>query len=144
MRLRYGCVITCDDYVKDENGNIIELKCSYHSDSFNGVQPTGLEKKVKGIIHWVNANDAKDVEVRLYDRLFKEANPAAFDNFLEVINEDSLKVINAKVEPYIESLKSGQTVQFERMGYFTADSKLSKDRPVFNRTVGLRDNWSKK
>ena len=144
VRLRYGCVITCDDYVKDENGNIIELKCSYHSDSFNGVQPAGLEKKVKGIIHWVNANDARDVEVRLYDRLFKEANPAALENFLEVINEDSLKVISAKVEPYIESLKSGQTVQFERMGYFTADSKLSKDRPVFNRTVGLRDNWSKK
>lgn len=144
-RLRYGYVITCDEYIKDDAGNVVELKCTYHEDSFGGQQPAALEKKVKGIIHWVNAQDAVDTEVRLYDRLFKHENPGAVDDFLSEINPDSLNIITAKLEPYLAQAKAGDQFQFERMGYFTADSKLSKDgAPVFNKTVGLRDSWAKK
>lgn len=143
VRLRYGYVITCDEYVKDEAGNIVELKCHYHKDSFGGKQPEALEKKVKGIIHWVNAEDAKDVEVRLYDRLFKHENPASVENFLDELNPESLKVITAKVEPFLANAKASDVFQFERMGYFTVDEKLSKGgSPVFNKTVALRDSWS--
>ncbi|MCT4641937.1 MAG: glutamine--tRNA ligase/YqeY domain fusion protein [Bacteriovoracaceae bacterium] len=145
VRLRYGYVITCDEFVKDENGKVIELKCTYHEDSFGGVQPAALEKKVKGIIHWVNAKDALDVEVRLYDRLFTHEAPGSVDDFLSTINKNSLKIITAKVEPFLAKAKAGEQFQFERMGYFTADSKYSKDgAPVFNRTVTLRDNYAKK
>lgn len=145
VRLRYGYVITVEDSVRDESGKVVELKCIYHEDSFGGVQPEALEKKVKGIIHWVNANDAKDVEVRLYDRLFKVENPKASDNFIEQLNEDSLEIITAKIEPYLYEASVGDQFQFERMGYFTVDSKYStKDKPVFNRTVSLRDAWQKK
>ncbi|MAX65564.1 MAG: glutamine--tRNA ligase [Halobacteriovoraceae bacterium] len=143
-RLRYGYVITCDDFVK-ENGKIVELKCHYHKDSFGGVQPKALEKKVKGIIHWVNSEDAADVEVRLYDRLFHHENPSALDDFRTAINPDSLNIIQAKVEPYLLNARPGDSFQFERMGYFTADIKLSKHKnPVFNKTVSLKDNWTKK
>jgi len=143
-RLRYGYVITCDEFIKDDSGKVMELKCSYHPDSFGGQTPEGM-KKVKGIIHWVNASDAKDVEVRLYDRLFKSENPSASKDFMSELNPDSLKVITAKVEPFLGDAKAGEQFQFERTGYFTADTKLSKDgAPVFNRTVTLRDGWAKK
>lgn len=142
VRLRYGYVITCDEFVKDENGKIVELKCRYYEDSFGGAQPEALEKKVKGIIHWVNAKDAVDVEVRLYDRLFKHPNPASVENFIEEINPDSLEIITAKVEPFLANASADEQFQFERMGYFTVDSKLSvAGKPVFNKTVGLKDNW---
>lgn len=145
VRLRYGYVITCDEFVKDDSGKVVELKCRYYEDSFGGQQPAELEKKVKGIIHWVNAKDAVDVEVRLYDRLFKHPNPGSVDNFLDEINPESLQIIRAKVEPYLAQAKIGEQFQFERMGYFTVDSKYSKDGdPVFNRTVTLRDSWAKK
>ena len=145
MRLRYGYVITCDDYKKDENGNVTELLCTYHEDSFGGKQPAALEKKVKGIIHWVNANDAQDVEVRLYDRLFSCENPASEKDFLKAINPNSLKIITAKVEPFLANAQIGEQFQFERVGYFTVDTKLSTEsKKVFNRTVTLRDNYQKK
>ena len=145
VRLRYGYVITCDEFIEDADGNVIELICHYHEDSFGGVQPEALEKKVKGIIHWVNAKEARDVEIRIYDRLFKHENPASVDNFLDEVNPNSLKVITGKLEPHLHRLEGGDTVQFERMGYFTADSELSCDgAPVFNRTVSLRDSWQKK
>jgi glutaminyl-tRNA synthetase len=144
VRLRYGYVITCDEVIQNETGAVTELKCTYHKDSFGGAQPEALEKKVKGIIHWVNAKDAKDVEVRLYDRLFKHEAPGSLDNFLEEINTESLTIITAKVEPFLANAKASEQFQFERMGYFTADTKLSvAGAPVFNRTVGLRDNWAK-
>lgn len=144
VRLRYGYVITCDEFVKDESGKVVELKCTYYEDSFGGQQPAALEKKVKGIIHWVNANEAKDVEVRLYDRLFKHEAPGSVENFLDEINPNSLEIITAKVEPFLADAKPGEQFQFERMGYFTADTKYSKDgAPVFNKTVGLRDSWAK-
>lgn len=144
VRLRYGCVITCDEFVKDASGEVIELKCRYYKDSFNGQQPEELEKKVKGIIHWVNANDAKDVEVRLYDRLFKHENPGAVENFLEEINPESLKIVTAKVEPFLAEAKGGDQFQFERVGYFTVDSKFyNEGKLVFNKTVALKDSWKK-
>lgn len=144
VRLRYGCVITCDEFVKNDAGEIIELKCRYYDDSFNGQQPAELEKKVKGIIHWVNAKDTKDVEVRLYDRLFKHENPGAVENFLEEINPDSLKIVTAKVEPFLAEAKGGEQFQFERVGYFTVDEKFFEDgKLVYNKTVALKDSWKK-
>jgi glutaminyl-tRNA synthetase len=145
VRLRYGYVITVEDMVRDESGKVVELKCIYHEDSFGGKQPAALEKKVKGIIHWVNAKEAKDVEVRLYDRLFKHENPAAAENFLDELNPNSLEIINAKVEPFLAEVKGGEQFQFERMGYFTVDEKLSShEKVVYNRTVTLRETWQKK
>lgn len=145
VRLRYGHVITCDEFVKNDQGSVVELKCTYHKDSFGGQQPAALEKKVKGIIHWVNAKDAKDVEVRLYDRLFKHERPSSVKNFLDEINPNSLKIITAKVEPFLAEGEAGEQFQFERVGYFIIDSKLSsKGKPVFNRTVELRDSWGGK
>lgn len=144
VRLRYGYVITVQDMVKDESGKVIELKCIYHEDSFGGVQPVALEKKVKGIIHWVNAKDAKDVEVRLFDRLFTHQDPQSQDDFLSIINKNSIEIVTAKVEPFLANASIGEQFQFERTGYFTVDSKLSTNgKPVYNRTVELRDNYSK-
>ena len=125
-RLRYGYVITCDEFLKDESGKVVELKCHYRPDSFGGKTPEGM-KKVKGIIHWVNAKDAQDVEVRLYDRLFKSENPSASKDFMSELNPDSLQIVSAKVEPFLAKAKAGEQFQFERMGYFTADTKLSKE-----------------
>ena len=100
---------------------------------------------MKILIHWVNAEDAKDVEVRLYDRLFKHENPSACKEFLSELNPDSLKIVSAKVEPFLANAQASEQFQFERMGYFTADTKLSSEgKPVFNRTVTLKDNWQKK
>lgn len=142
VRLRYGYVITVQDMVRDENGQVVELKCIYHEDSFAGQQPSALEKKVKGIIHWVNANDAKDVEIRLYDRLFKHENPQATDNFLDEINPDSLQILSGKIEPFLAQTSGGEQFQFERMGYFCVDEKLSShEKTVYNRTVTLRETW---
>lgn len=144
VRLRYAYVITCDEFITDDAGEVIELKCTYHKDSFGGQNPEGM-KKVKGIIHWVNAQDAKDVEVRLYDRLFKHENPSACKDFLSELNPDSLQIIRAKVEPFLANAQLGEQFQFERLGYFTVDTKLStKGAPVFNRTVMLKDSWQKK
>ncbi len=145
VRLRYGCVITVEDMKRDESGKVIELMCKHHADSFGGVQPEALEKKVKGIIHWVNAKDAKDVEVRLYDRLFKVESPKGSEDFKNDINENSLEIITAKVEPFLFEAQASEQFQFERTGYFTVDPELSKPgKPVFNRTVTLRDAWQKK
>jgi glutaminyl-tRNA synthetase len=144
VRLRYGYVITCDEFVKNDQGEIVELKCHYHEDSFGGKQPEALTKKVKGIIHWVNAKESFDCEVRLYDRLFKHENPMNLDDFMDAYNEDSLKIVRAKLEPYLKSAEIGQQFQFERVGYFTVDSKFSKvNEPVFNKTVSLKDSWAK-
>lgn len=143
VRLRYGYVITCDEYIKNDQGEVVELKCRYYEDSFGGQQPAALEKRVKGIIHWVNASEAKDVEVRIYDRLFKHPTPGSVDDFLAEINPDSLKIVQARVEPFLAKAQAGEQFQFERMGYFTVDSKLSDKEPVFNRTVTLKDSWAK-
>lgn len=144
VRLRYGCVITCEEFVKNDAGEIIELKCKYYDDSFNGQQPSALEKKVKGIIHWVNSGDAKDLEVRLYDRLFKHENPGSVDNFLEEMNPDSLNIVTAKCEPFLAEAKLGDQYQFERVGYFSVDPVFFENgKLVYNKTVALKDSWKK-
>jgi glutaminyl-tRNA synthetase len=145
VRLRYAYFIKCTDVIKDENGEIVELRCTYDPASKGGNSPDG--RKVRGTIHWVSAVHAADVEVRLYDKLFLSENPNKTEEgktFLDNINPDSLKAIRAKVEPMLKDAKAGARFQFERTGYFCVDTKYSEQgKPVFNRTVTLRDSWKK-
>ena len=142
VRLRYAYFITCQRVEKDEAGNILRIHCTYDPETRGGSAPDG--RKVKGTLHWVSADHAVDAEVRLYDRLFTEAEPEAEGDFLDCLNPDSLKTITAKLEPSLAKVTAGQRVQFERLGYFTPDPKDSTpDNLVFNRIVGLRDRWAK-
>ncbi len=144
VRLKGAYIVQCEGFSKDDNGNITEIRCTYLPESKSGHDTSGL--KVKGTIHWVNAHTAKTAEVRLYDRLFKVENPAAEEgDFKSYINEHSLQVLSAVyVEPALADAQPGQQFQFLRMGYFTVDSKDSAPgRPVFNRTVTLKDSWAK-
>ncbi len=144
VRLRYAYLIKCEEVIKDEQGNIIELKCSYDPESAGGKSSDG--RKVKGVIHWVDAQTAKKAEVRLFDRLFSTEDP---DNapeggtFLDNLNPDSLKVIEAYIEPSLANETAGKQVQFERLGYFCVDSDSTQDKIVYNRTVTLKDSWAK-
>ncbi|OXX69381.1 glutamine--tRNA ligase [Vibrio sp. V03_P4A6T147] len=142
VRLRGAYVIKAERIEKDAQGNITTIFCTYDMDTLGKNPADG--RKVKGVIHWVSADKALPAEIRLYDRLFTVPNPAAADNFAETINPDSLVKINGFVEPSLMSAHAEQGYQFERMGYFCADSKDSKPEAlVFNRTVGLRDTWAK-
>jgi len=142
VRLRYAYFITCQSVEKDEKGNVVRLHCTYDPETRGGNSPDG--RKVKGTIHWVSAEHAINLEVRLYDRLFTKEEPEIEGDFLDYINQDSLKVITAKVEPSLKEITVGQRVQFERLGYFTPDIvDTSADKPVFNRIVSLRDSWAK-
>ena len=142
VRLKHAYIVKCDDFVKDENGNITEIHCTYIPESKSGEDTSGL--KVKGTIHWVSVPHAKTVEVRLYDRLFNVENPAAEEDFKATINPDSLQVIEqAYVEPDLLNADPGKGYQFIRKGYFTLDSKSTTEKLVFNRTVTLRDTWAK-
>lgn len=142
VRLKHAYIVQCHDYVKDEHGNIKEVHCTYVPNSKSGEDTSGL--KVKGTIHWVSAAHAKEVEVRLYDRLFNEENPAAAENFKASINPNSLQVIhNAYVEPDLTKAEPSKGYQFIRLGYFTLDTKSTPDHLVFNRTVTLKDSWAK-
>ena len=141
VRLRYAYYITCNDVIKDQDGNIMELRCSYDPETRGGKSADG--RKVKGTIHWVSMSHALPVQVNLYDRLFNTVNPAAKDNYLEDLNPASLEVINnAFAEPSLSSAIAGEGIQFERTGYFTRDAS-SSDKVIFNRTVTLRDTWEK-
>ena len=145
VRLRNAYVIQCEEVIKDANGEITELRCTYDPATL-GVNPEG--RKVKGVIHWVSAEKGVRAEIRLYDRLFDHPTPDAdknVDSFLEHINQGSLRVLtNAVVEPSLLDASSGDRFQFEREGYFCLDLRDSKPRkPVFNRTVSLRDSWAK-
>lgn len=145
VRLRYACLLTCKDVVYDENGEIKELICVYDPDSRGGKSPDG--RKVKGTIHWLAAPYAKKAQIRLYDNLFLVPDPENVSEgktFLDNINQNSLKISTAFVEPDLTELENGKTVQFERLGYFCKDKDSTKDMPVFNRTVTLRDSWVKK
>ncbi|MBW7913504.1 MAG: glutamine--tRNA ligase, partial [Taibaiella sp.] len=131
-------------FAKDDSGNVTEIHATYIPESKSGHDTTGL--KVKGTIHWVNAPTAHTAEVRLYDRLFKVENPAAEEgDFKSYINEHSLEVLPAVyIEPALAEAQAGQQFQFLRKGYFTVDSKdSSSGKPVFNRTVTLKDSWAK-
>ncbi|MBO5709946.1 MAG: glutamine--tRNA ligase/YqeY domain fusion protein, partial [Rikenellaceae bacterium] len=144
VRLRYAYIIKCEEVIKDADGNIIELRCTHDPMSGNGGSSDG--RKVKGVIHWVNAAEALPVEVRLYDRLFsKEAPDSAEEGktFLDYLNPESLRVITAMAEPSMARVKAGDKFQFERMGYFVADQDSTAEKIVFNRTVTLKDSWSK-
>lgn len=142
VRLRNAYVISCDQVVKDDAGNIVELLCHYDENTL-GKNPEGY--KAKGVIHWVSAEKSKPATIRLYDRLFNVPNPASAENFLETINPDSLEIIEgARVEMSLAEAQPEDTYQFEREGYFCADRyQHSSDELVFNRTVTLRDSWAK-
>jgi len=145
VRLRYAYFIKCNEVVKDENGNITEVLCTYDPLSKGGKSPDG--RKVKGTLHWVSAKHALNVEIKLYDRLFSDESPDGHKDkdFKEFINPDSLTVLeNCKAEPFIKDAKAGDRFQFERKGYFCVDKDSSKDKIIFNRTVPLRDSWAKK
>lgn len=142
VRLKHAYVVQCDDFVKDADGRVTEIRCTYIPESKSGEDTSGL--KVKGTIHWVSVPHAKTVEVRLYDRLFNDENPAAAEDFTVSINPDSLQVIeNTYVEPDLLNAEPGKGYQFIRKGYFTLDTSATPEKPVFNRTVTLRDTWAK-
>jgi glutaminyl-tRNA synthetase len=145
VRLRYAYFITCKEVIKDDNGEITELICTYDHASRGGNSPDG--RRVQGTIHWVSAKYGKQAEVRLYDHLFNVENPDIAPEgktFLDNMSSDSLKIVNALVEPTLVEAKAGDKFQFERVGYFCVDSKYSDaGKPVFNRTVGLKDSWAK-
>ncbi len=144
VRLRGAFIIRCDDVVRNEAGEVTELHCSADLESRSG-QP-GADRKVKGTIHWVSVDHACSAEVRLYDRLFSVPNPAADKqiDFIEHLNSDSLEIIpDAKLEPSLAEARPQQPFQFERTGYFVADSESEAGKPVFNRAVTLRDSWAK-
>ncbi|MCD6581339.1 MAG: glutamine--tRNA ligase/YqeY domain fusion protein [Desulfuromusa sp.] len=142
VRLRNAYIIKCEEVIRDANGEVVELRCSADLDTLGKNPADG--HKVKGIIHWVSASHAKKVEARLYDRLFNQENPDKAKNYLDAINSESLKTTTALVEPELLNAEPGTTFQFERVGYFTVDSEDSQlGKPVFNRTVTLRDTWAK-
>jgi glutaminyl-tRNA synthetase len=143
VRLRNAYLITCRDVVKDAAGNVVSLKCTYDPATRGGDAPDG--RKVKATLHWVSAAHAVDAEVRLYDRLFTVEEPGAGDvDFLSQLNPNSLEVLrNCKVEPALADAPAGARYQFERIGYFAVDPDSTEGRPVFNRTVTLKDSWAK-
>jgi len=143
VRLRYGYAITCNEVIQNDAGEVVELRCTYDPESGGGKTADG--RKIKGIIHWVSAAHAVDAEIRVYDRLFKLPNPAGADDFVSLLNPESLKVYaNAKVEPSLKGSDRLAKFQFERVGYFCQDSKDSTDdKLVLNRIVSLRDSWAR-
>ena len=141
IRLRGSYIVKCNDYITDDNGNVIELRCTYDPDTL-GKMPS--DRKVKGVLHWVSAEHCLDAEVRLYERLFHVENPASEENFLDAVNPDSLMVQTVKIEPALADAKDDERFQFERIGYFCVDKTSKKDKLVFNRTVTLRDTWASK
>ena len=145
VRLRYGYFITCTGVVKDADGNVVEIHCTYDPATRGGNAPDG--RKVKSTIHWVSASHAIDAEIRLYDNLFSVEDPNQAPegkDFLANLNPNSLEIVPvAKLEPSLASARSGDRFQFERLGYFCVDLDSTPDKLVFNRTVGLRDTWAK-
>ena len=142
VRLRYAYFITCTDVIKDDNGEVVELRCSYDPASRGGESPDG--RKVRGTLHWVDAERAVSAEVRRYEHLFTSENPAAEEDFLAAVNPNSKTVIeDARIEPALAGDPVGANVQFERLGYFCVDAQSTPERPVFNETVALRDTWKK-
>ncbi|HEY1063231.1 MAG TPA: glutamine--tRNA ligase/YqeY domain fusion protein [Daejeonella sp.] len=143
VRLKHAYIVRCDSFVKDESGNVSEVHCTYISESRSGTDTSGIH--VKGTIHWVCAKSAQTAEIRLYDRLFRVEDPSNEDgDFKDYINPDSLTVIsNAFIEPDLMNAEAGRGYQFIRKGYFSLDSDSTPGKPVFNRTVTLKDTWAK-
>jgi glutaminyl-tRNA synthetase len=142
VRLKYAGIIKFEELVKDADGRVVEVRCTFDHETRTG--RAGADRKVKGTIHWVSATKSIDAEVRLYDRLFTVPEPAAQEDFLKVVNPNSLEVVTAKVEPSLAAATAEQRFQFERLGYFTIDPKDGgAGRLVFNRTITLKDTWAK-
>jgi glutaminyl-tRNA synthetase len=141
VRLKSAYIIECTDFKKDADGNVIEIIAKYFPDSKSGSDSSGL--KAKGVIHWVSAAHAKTAQINLYDRLFRVEDPSQEEgDFKDFINSNSLSIIeNAYIEPELANAKVGDYFQFLRKGYFVLDKNSTTDKPVFNLTVGLKDNW---
>jgi glutaminyl-tRNA synthetase len=145
VRLRYGYFVTCTGVVKDDNGEVVEIHCTYDPATKGGDSPDG--RKVKSTIHWVSAEHAVDAEVRLYETLFNREDPNVVpegQDFMVNLNPNSLETVSgAKLEPSLRDAAPGSRYQFERLGYFAVDLDSTRENPVFNRTVALRDTWAK-
>ena len=146
VRLKNGYIIKGQSVIKDAEGTITEIHCTYDPDSKSGSGSEASQRKVKGTIHWVNQATAVAAQVNLYDRLFSDESPDQHKDqeFTDFINEDSLKQITAQVEPSLVNLTPGTNVQFQRLGYFVTDIDSTSENLIFNKTVGLRDTWAKK
>jgi glutaminyl-tRNA synthetase len=141
VRLRRSYIIKCERVVKNDAGEVVELHCSADLDSLTGATAS---RRVKGTIHWVSAAHARAAEVRLYDRLFRSEDPSGSGDPLADLNPDSLQILTGcKVEPMLARCAVGTHIQFERNGYFVVDRDATPERPVFNRTVTLKDSWLK-
>jgi glutaminyl-tRNA synthetase len=142
VRLRYAYLVTCTHVIKDENGSVTEVHCTYDPATRGGDAPDG--RKVKSTIHWVSAAHALPAEVRLYETLFTVERPDDGEDIESILNPHSLEVLeNCTVEPALTEAQAGDKIQFERTGYFCLDPDSRPDKPVFNMTVGLRDSWAK-
>jgi len=144
VRLRYACFVTCRDVVKNDQGEVVELRCTWDPASRGGDSPDG--RKVRGTSHWVSASHAVAAEVRLYDRLFTVEDPLGHEgrDWKEFVNPDSLEVVQgAMVEPMLANATPLSRFQFERVGYFCVDLDSTPEKPVFNRTIELKDSWAK-
>ncbi|MFT3737364.1 MAG: glutamine--tRNA ligase/YqeY domain fusion protein [Breznakibacter sp.] len=144
VRLKSAYIVKCESFVKDESGKVTEIHCTYDPDTRSGMSP--CERKVKGTLHWVSARHCIDAEVRLYDRLFSDPEPDGHKDvdFKEFLNPESLSVLkNCKVEPWLKSAEPLAQFQFQRIGYFCVDLDSTSENPVFNKTAGLKDSWSK-
>jgi glutaminyl-tRNA synthetase len=146
VRLRYAYFITAQSVVKNSQGEVVEVHCTYDPATRGGNAPDG--RKVKSTIHWVSAEHSFDAEVRLYDNLFSKENPSDVpegQDFTANLNPNSLEIVsNAKLEPSLKAAKAGERYQFERLGYFCVDPDSTPGKLVFNRTVALKDTWAKK
>ena len=145
VRLKNGYIIKGENVVKDADGNITEIHCTHDIDSLSGSGTEASIRKVKGTLHWVSIAHAVQAEVRVYDRLFSDEAPDSHKDkgFMDFVNKDSLKIVNAYVEPYLKEAKVGDRFQFQRLGYFCVDEDSTSEKLVFNKTVGLRDTWAK-
>ena len=142
VRLRFAYFLTCREVIKNAAGEVVELRCTYDPATKGGNAPDG--RKVKATIHWVAAEGSLPAEVRLYDHLFARPDPGADGDYLQDINPDSLEILtDCRLEPGLRDIAPGQAVQFERLGYFCPDPDGTAEKPVFNRTIGLRDTWAK-
>lgn len=144
VRLRYAYLIRCDEVIKNDAGEIVELRCTYDPMSKGGQSSDG--RKVKGVIHWVSAEHAKEAEIRLFDRLFTRECMDDIEEgktFKDYLNPDSMKVVKGYIEPSLQGVPTGSKYQFERIGYFCADKDSTPEKMVFNRTVTLKDSWAK-
>jgi len=144
VRLKGAYIIKCEDYKKDDAGNITEIYCTYDPESKSG---SGVSRKVKGTLHWVSVEHAIEANIRLYDRLFVDEEPDGHKDkdFKAFLNPESLKVLsNCKLEPWLANAKAGDKFQFQRLGYFCVDPDSNSNKLIFNRTVPLRDSWTKR